>query len=64
MLSAATTSAAPTRAGIAYRPLLSTLGTCRIEHVAQRAAAHPGDRAEDDRLRRAHPELERLVRLR
>jgi uncharacterized membrane protein YeiH len=29
-LSATTTNAAPTRAGIAYSPLLNTLGTCRI----------------------------------
>ena len=30
LLSATTASAAPTRAGIAYSPLLNTLGTCRI----------------------------------
>ena len=30
LLVATTTSAAPTRAGMAYSPLLNTLGTCRI----------------------------------
>jgi len=35
-------------------------GDLADQDVAQRATADPGDRADDDRLRRAHPELEGL----
>ena len=61
-LVATTTSAAPTSAGMAYSPLLSTLGNLPDQHVPQRAAAHRGDRPEDDRLRRPDAQLERLAR--
>ena len=45
---------------MAYRPLLNTLGDLPDQHIPHRAAAHPGDRPEDDRLQRADPQLERL----
>ena len=61
LLSAATTTAAPTSAGIAYRPLLNTLGTCRISTSRTVPPPTAGDRPEDDRLHRADSQLERLA---
>ena len=42
-------------------PAAQHRGDLPDQDVAQRAATHAGDRAEDDRLRRTEPELERLA---